>query len=831
MRKHGWLRIIPLAVLIIMGLGGRAQAAVSAPISYRLPYEEGVQKTYLVTLVISLKEEPDWIVSHVISGAPRTVNDSNKGEFTENWDLTDDNFAPLPRTAKYYARGIYAPAEKWKMDGQWHSLIPKFVASPGDSWAPEPARDNMIPPVYGHLMEPFYRISVAENGLAAFWAGYIENWQNPFLVDLKKPVGIDQVLRRYPSGGFAGGHAVAFDGRDIWYSRFRTIKSTRGGFGVKRDKYGNMITVLGEGHKGIIRDLNVLTDGGAKYLYSADATLKKVFVVNAHNGLVEGEIPIDAAATQPDRVNAGKRIYILHKAKDPEQWEVIGVPLEDGMPAGKAETQFVWRDSLGRPGDLTMDYDGNFYVLAGGHAYKVSPSGEVLLRFGKDASWVGKYDPLVLASPTSIEAWKDPDGKNRLLINEGVNMSRISEWSCDDGSLIRDWFLCQNAYSGFAIDDARPEHVYSTVLVGNVLFRWLVDYETGKWKLDARWPLKIGKGLFPYVVNHSNGKYVGMMSGGYRVWGSYRIYKVDGYDLKPSSGNLAKLQYEHMPADGWWHDANGNGVAEADEYDGPNRGPGGRYWGDMLLDDLSIMHIPKRGYITQRLAPAGFDEHGNPYYDGTKWTVPFVDTIVKANREGPAPDALHGGNEVGREFWDWSKLVGSMRDGFYVAGVYWPDKPAGGVDTAGRVGRMWKLTRYVPNGSGGFKMKWRVGRDAPGVAKPGEVYGSQHISKPAYGMIGVHDANGLFHVFTDKGMYVDTMMYHNFKYGNQPRGGTYVHSGESWFGKSYINHDNGNVYVCQGRASLNIYEVPNWKPGFLKPLQIKTPDGTYEARE
>ena len=118
-------------------------------------------------------------------------------------------------------------------------------------------------------------------------------------------------------------------------------------------------------------------------------------------------------------------------------------------------------------------------------------------------------------------------------------------------------------------------------------------------------------------------------------------------------------------------------------------------------------------------------------------------------------------------------------------------------------------------------MIWRVGRKAFRAAKAGEVYATMHISEPAYGLLGMHDGNGLYHVFTTDGLFVDTLMYDRFRFGNLTKGGIYSHSGGSYFGRHFLNKNDGQVYILMGRASNNIYRVPQWKPGVVLPIKFK----------
>ena len=104
-----------------------------------------------------------------------------------------------------------------------------------------------------------------------------------------------------------------------------------------------------------------------------------------------------------------------------------------------------------------------------------------------------------------------------------------------------------------------------------------------------------------------------------------------------------------------------------------------------------------------RLAPSGFDAHGNPIF--TNWTKVLTDPVFAARSAGTA-DALHGGNELADRFTsDWMGADGSPETGYYV-------QARGGRNFSANEGPQHKITRYVPDGRGGYVMQWRTGRSA-----------------------------------------------------------------------------------------------------------------------
>ena len=82
----GWsLAGLGLALLLLAGAlapqarGGEKTAGktLGVPISYALPAEDKLPRTYLVTLAIPAPDDPDWIVSTFVAGQPRTVTVEN----------------------------------------------------------------------------------------------------------------------------------------------------------------------------------------------------------------------------------------------------------------------------------------------------------------------------------------------------------------------------------------------------------------------------------------------------------------------------------------------------------------------------------------------------------------------------------------------------------------------------------------------------------------------------------------------------------------------------------------------------------------------------------
>ncbi len=65
-------------------------------------------------------------------------------------------------------------------------------------------------------------IDVGPNGIAVFYYHYLEIISNNAVIDLNKPIGYEQLVRIYSSGGAAGGSSTCTDGESIWSFSFYT---------------------------------------------------------------------------------------------------------------------------------------------------------------------------------------------------------------------------------------------------------------------------------------------------------------------------------------------------------------------------------------------------------------------------------------------------------------------------------------------------------------------------------------------------------------------------------------------------------------------------------
>jgi len=523
--------------------GHENSVAVGTPVRYSLPKDGPLPKTYRVTLAAAPRNDPDFVVATFVAGGARTVTAENGGQFTDLWDGLDDNGLPVP-PGEYVVKGVWMPAMAWKIDGQPHTLIPRYRVGAGDSWSPDPTDDARFPWVFGHVFGYMNDVAVGPNGKAGFLGNYIENAWNPFLVDLNKPIGYDQVVRKFDSGGTAGGPCVACNGEQVWYA---------GGVGppfLYRGDRGMGTDVNENGARGVKlpavpaslvahRDAAI----GRTRIYAALPTpADVVLVLDGDSGETLARVKLQAPkAVAVADAPSGLYLWVLHQAAS-GKWEVVKTALKDGLPSGEWAEQFALTDII--PGGCAVTPGGRFYVTdaAANQLYELDGKGAIVRKFGRAAKQTpGKYDSHVFMTPTKAATWRDGAGKDRILVVEAAGPGRVSEWS-SDGELIRQWFFNSPAETGYCADPADPGAVYCPTATGTGMVRYRCDYATGTWAVDAVWPdiAVPGQGpdggrQYPRIINHPRGKFLAFAGGANGGFG-FNLYRQDGLDWKPAAG-------------------------------------------------------------------------------------------------------------------------------------------------------------------------------------------------------------------------------------------------------------------------------------------------------
>ncbi len=801
------------------------------PVSYQLPVAGPLPKTYRVTLAIVDAKNPNWIISQFAAGAARTVTAENGGKFSENWNGLDDNFMPVP-PGDYAVKGIYMPAEKWQVDGEFHSITPRFAggASP---WLPAPADWQKGEPFGGDPVgAPLGDVAVGPNGVAVFYYTYLENGLNNPLIDLKKPLGPDQFVRAFNSGGAGGGPCAATDGETVW------AYSTDGGpkyvyradgksFGKSEGaNRGNSylpdgwVTAMATARDAAGKSLVFVAQRGKviqprprDYRESDTEFVDKITVHDGETGKVLAELPL---ARPQGLAVLGDALFALHKS------ETGFVVSETKIPGGAWQRVFAVPQNIA-PADLEVDAHGRFYLSdsAANKVFQLDQSGKVTRTFGHlSVQKPGAYDRETFMAPHKLATWTTAQGEDRLLVVEDAGPNRVSEWSAD-GKFVRDFMSLQTkANDGYAADPENPSHVYLPGQRG-WLTRFKVDYTSGVWAVDAVWPFIEDKAHVPDLdrvrLVRRNGQ---IYLCGRR---SFNVYRLENERCVLSAAILQERK-DNKITHALWHDANGNGRVDDGESE-PTQLPGGLliYHGQNWMDDLSFLALNQGGRDLWRLAPANFDAQGNPVFK--TWQKVLSDPVFEARAANKA-DAVHGGNELAENFSsDWMGADGSLADGFWV-------QARGGRNFSANEGAQHKISRYVPDGKGGYKLLWRTGRTAlQGIAQPGEMYGAMRIQRPMNGLISVVDQSrcGVL-LFNADGLFVDAIFADGRKFHNA---GLYKQGGEFFAGALFSNKDNGKIYAAMGKYTPLLYEMQGWSltQNPVKPLTTLQKTVTISAAQ
>ena len=436
--------------------------------------------------------------------------------------------------------------------------------------------------------------------------------------------------------------------------------------------------------------------GGAKrkprYTESEDEFADKVTAHDGDTGRVLAELPL---ARPRGLAVRGGTLYALHA--DGAGFAVSAAKLVGGIPAATWRKAFAVPASIA-PADFEIDSRGRVYLsdTAANKVYQLDAAGKVTRTFGKlDRQTPGAYDPDTFMSPAKLATWVDAGGDDRLLVVENGGPNRVSEWSAD-GTRLRDFLSLQTkANDGYAVDPEHPDHLYIPGHEG-WLTRFRVDYATGAWTVDAVWP---DVGTDPRSPKVNKPAFVRANGKSYLACGrSYNVYRLAGDRWLLSAALLHERGDGKKPATyAVWNDANGNGRID-DEEVRPIVSPPGvfTYHGQNWLDDLSLVAVGVGTKDVWRLAPSGFDAHGNPVFK--EWKKVLTDPVFEARAAGTA-DAAHGGNELADRYTsDWSQADGSAADGFYV-------QARGGRNFSANEGAQHTISRYVPDGAGGYKLQ------------------------------------------------------------------------------------------------------------------------------
>ena len=410
MGKRSFILIFLAVLLFIMP--GVLYAGVA--VTYQLPTTGPLPKTYRVTIAMAPQSDPDWIVATFVAGQPRTVTTANNGAFTETWNGLDDNFMPvLP--GNYVAKGIYMPAEVWKIDGQYHALIPEYKMSITDTWSPTSNNDTKYPYIIGHIFDYMQDIQAGPNGKCAFIPGYHEAEKAFYIADLTKPNGYDQVVTAYNRMGWCCGGNCAYDGEVMWVACQIAdppyiTRADGVPFGASKTALGTPCTYT-----------NVMPPDMYGYKYTASsrrvlyavqpAPLNGILVLNGDTGatLKAQAVNTNPRSVRPDRTSLGSKLIAMYYSTSLAQWVVGTINLSnsgdsnDGIPQG-SWTQLFVLSGFSNPVDIEKDTAGYYYVTDPDNqrVCKLNSSGVIVYTYGGTAQTPGTYDKSLFMYPKKL---------------------------------------------------------------------------------------------------------------------------------------------------------------------------------------------------------------------------------------------------------------------------------------------------------------------------------------------------------------------------------------------------------------------------------------------
>ena len=491
---------------------------------------------------------------------------------------------------------------------------------------------------------------------------------------------------------------------------------------------------------------------------------------------------------------------------------------------------------LEEPSGLAMDAAGLFYVADGGSAQRVKvfdANGKPLRTVGVAGGRPreGRFNPQGMLEPRSLCV---APGGRLWVAEENEDFQRISVWGTADGKLAKEFFNTRiSAGQGLLSPDLR-EMLFTNGVYADVpgVSAYKVDFAAGTWYPSWRLTLPVertrqdevfvgNKHIYGIQAKAYDGRvpYLGYTDGlvqadngrMYAVGGEFSIWLFDPQTHQPK---LAALVYEHrvnqLP-DGrfegcydqgphnWltWSDLNGDGKMSRDEcVFVPNLEPMKgvtRFFGRRLEKDLSVLFIGP-DWVVRRLRPQKVLESGVPVYD---WrTVETVATL-------PKPD-FRGGDGWKKINYVYPQGIGQDDDCFSTFAESASGSPLklGGIDGDGWwASRNWRRSPMLFDRATGAPRWLKLGRRAPALAKPGEMYFPVHLAGRVDGCVFVPSTIAQMYVWTDTGLYLGKLYLDPQEKGPESDQVRVELTG------AYVYKVDGRIYACTGDHGVFVHEV------------------------
>ena len=558
--------------------------------------------------------------------------------------------------------------------------------------------------------------------------------------------------------------------------------------------------------------------GGRVYLTVVDD--RRLFVIDAGTGaiLYQPEFPAPhGMAVLGDAVFLVSGREVLKLDRDGQR---VATAVGSGLEA---------------PTGLAVAGDGTLFVADGGAAQQVkvfAPGGKLRRTIGKAGGRPrqGRFDPAGMLDPRSLCLGP----QNRLWVAEAnEDFQRVSVWDATSGALAKDFFNTRISSGLGLLSPDRTLMLFTRGVYSDVpsLTAYNVDVGRGAWSPAWSLPQPLAEmsqpevflgnthiyghqatafgGRCPYL-SYTEGMVKADNGRTYLFGGDFSIYL---FDEKTCTAKLAAFVYTHRAhrtADGrfegdydqgphnWlaWADLNGDGRMAADEcrfaenLDAMKSVT--RLFAWELQPDLSLLCLGP-DWTVRRLKPTQVLDSGVPVYD---WST--VETVQPL----PKPD-LRGGDgwkqiaytvpfDLRREADGWSLFAEPAAGGKI---------KLGGVDGDGWwASRNWRLTPMLYDEHA--QPRWlKLGRRAPGRAKPGEMYYPRAFAGRAGGCVFVPDTMGQIWVWTDAGLYVGKLYVEPWEKGPDADRIRVELVG------AYVYEIGGKVYACAGDHGVAVHEV------------------------
>jgi hypothetical protein len=512
---------------------------------------------------------------------------------------------------------------------------------------------------------------------------------------------------------------------------------------------------------------------------------------------------------------------------------------------------------------LAVDGKGQFLIADRGVSQQVkvfSPDGKPLRSIGEKGGRPisGRFNPKGMLDPAGLCA--APDGAIWVAEDHEV-FQRVSVWDPATGALRKDYFNTRISSGLGQLSPDRTEMHFTYGCFGDVcgVMAYTVDLTKGAWYPSWSAMMKVPDDLYQNDVFRGHGHVYGQnavafnkinpyldFTGGqikadngktYAFGGEFSLYL---FDPATQQMKLAALVYTHrvdkneknelignydQGPNRWlaWSDLNGDGKMARDEIKLAENQPlldeTTRLFGLELQKDLSLIMLaptncnkrrqaehemqkkkqspkalPPFEWTVFRLAPKEILPSGAPVYDWANLEKVCVLNVP----------SFEGGDgwKGGRSAFTFNPL---FRNGsIYATADPLPDVQLRlqGIDGDGWwASRNWRKSTLRFDPKTGQASWLKLGRRAPGLAQPGEMYYPTQTLAGGDGAVDgflfVPDTMGQVWCWTDNGLYVGPL-YHD------PRQG--VHDGDSLFVElvgSWVYKVGGKVYSCEiGRAHV-----------------------------